>query len=56
MKRCEDFEALIHELANHTGNKRWCEDCFDLGLCKDMKDHSDRFFADDFAKKEGSDD
>lgn len=36
---CEDCGIGIHEESNHTGYKRWCEDCFAKGLSKDTKEH-----------------
>ncbi len=39
MKKCKDCGVLIHEMATHTGHEKWCEDCFDTGLQKDMNDH-----------------
>lgn len=42
-KPCEYCGVEIHPLANHTGNERWCEDCFEKGLHKDMSDHFDNY-------------
>ncbi len=39
MKNCKDCGIEIHEMANHTGAEFWCEDCFDIGLKRDMNDH-----------------
>ena len=43
---CEDC-GIETTGSYHTGCERWCEDCFDKGLCKDMDDHFK-----DFIKKE----
>lgn len=37
--RCEVCQIQIHPEAFHTGHERWCEDCFDRGLAKDMDQH-----------------
>jgi hypothetical protein len=39
MIKCQDCGVDIHPEAFHTGHEKWCEDCFDKGLCKDMNDH-----------------
>lgn len=39
MKKCADCGCEIHELSSHTGSEKWCEDCFDKGLVKDMNEH-----------------
>ena len=38
-KMCRDCGKIIHSLAFHTGNEKWCEECFDKGLTKDMSNH-----------------
>jgi hypothetical protein len=38
-KYCRDCGIEISEHAFHTGHETWCEDCFDIGLKKDMDDH-----------------
>lgn len=44
MTECEDCGEAIHPLANHAGCELWCEDCFDKGLTKDMKNHWGEFW------------
>jgi len=39
VKTCQDCGCTISEHATHTGHEKWCEDCFDKGLCRDMDDH-----------------
>ena len=45
--KCEDCGIEIHPQCNHTGHERWCEDCFDRGLNKDMDDHFKNSFEQD---------
>lgn len=39
MKVCQDCGVEIHIEASHTGCEKWCEECFDIGLHKDMDEH-----------------
>lgn len=41
--KCADCGVEIHPESMHTGRDKWCEDCFEKGLCKDMSDHFDNF-------------
>ena len=52
MKLCKDCGIKIHEFASHTGNEKWCEDCFDKGLCRDMHDHFANFIAEEMSPKD----
>lgn len=36
--KCADCGIKLSDAAD-TGNKNWCEDCFDKGLHKDMNSH-----------------
>ncbi len=47
LKQCEDCKKFFHFLE---GN-RWCEDCFDKGLAKDMNDHWDNYWKEELGKK-----
>ncbi len=39
-KKCEDCGIVIDEFSCD----RWCEDCFDKGLVRDMNEHWDNFW------------
>lgn len=41
--KCKDCGVEISADATHTGHEKWCEDCFDKGLHKDMDDHFNNF-------------
>lgn len=47
LKYCVDCGAEIPPFANHTGCARWCEDCFEKGLSKDMDNHFKNFVDQD---------
>jgi len=39
MRTCQDCGINYSDLCFHTGYEKWCEDCFDKGLLKDIDDH-----------------
>lgn len=39
LDRCEVCQAKIHAESTYVGHERWCEECFERGLSKDMNDH-----------------
>lgn len=47
---CEDC-GIETTGSYHTGCERWCEDCFDKGLCKDMNDHFNDFIEKELTLK-----
>lgn len=50
--RCQDCGTEIHPESTHTGHEKWCEDCFDKGLCRDMNDHWDRYLLNEMRGNE----
>lgn len=52
LKQCQDCKKYFYYLE---GDK-WCEECFDIGLCKDIKDmndHFDNYMKEEFKQAEG---
>jgi len=50
LKKCEDCGKFFHYLEGG----RWCEECFDIGLAKDMNEHFDNFLKEEMKElKEG---
>jgi hypothetical protein len=51
---CEDCKCELHPECNHIGFPRWCEECFEKGLAKDMDEHARNFFKVELSeRKEG---
>lgn len=51
MKICQDCKNEYSELSFHTGHEKWCEDCFDKGLTKNMDDHFLNFIESEIEDK-----
>jgi predicted amidophosphoribosyltransferase len=43
--QCEDCKEFFYELEY---NSKWCEDCFDKGLHRDMNEHFANYFKQEF--------
>lgn len=46
LNKCEDCGKFFHYL----NGDRWCDDCFEKGLHRDMNDHWDNFWKNELTK------